>query len=89
MSITHPLWSWRLGGLSIPKLGATSLGYDLARQFGIKIRETKPGARPAHAKTQNMDRAKYCDLAGVSADVEVSTDHQSFREKMLIVRIAV
>src|SRR5665213_3442760 len=30
------------GGLSIPKLGASSFGYDIARQFGLKIRETKP-----------------------------------------------
>jgi predicted Rossmann fold flavoprotein len=70
------------GGLSIPKLGATSLGYDLARQFGMKIRETRPALVPLLLGTN--DRAHYCDLAGVSAEVEVSTDHSSFREKMLI-----
>jgi hypothetical protein len=70
------------GGLSIPKLGATSLGYDIARQFGLKIRETKPALVPLTLSA--ADRVQYCDLAGVSADVEVSTDHQSFREKMLI-----
>jgi predicted Rossmann fold flavoprotein len=70
------------GGLSIPKIGATSLGYDLARQFGLKIRETKPALVPLTLSA--ADRVKYCDLAGVSADVEVSADHQSFREKMLI-----
>jgi predicted Rossmann fold flavoprotein len=70
------------GGLSIPKLGATSLGYDVARQFGLKIRQTRPALVPLLLGTS--DRARYCDLAGVSADVEVSTDHQSFREKMLI-----
>ena len=31
------------GGLSIPKMGATGFGYDLARQFGLAIRETRPG----------------------------------------------
>ncbi|HTC65229.1 MAG TPA: NAD(P)/FAD-dependent oxidoreductase [Candidatus Saccharimonadales bacterium] len=70
------------GGLSIPKLGATSLGYDLARQFGLKILETKPALVPLTLTA--ADRAQYCDLAGVSADVEVFSDHQSFREKMLI-----
>jgi len=70
------------GGLSIPKLGATSLGYDLARQFGLKIRETRPALVPLVLGTN--DRTQYCDLAGVSAEVEVSADHQSFREKMLI-----
>ncbi len=30
------------------------------------------------------DRANYCDLAGVSTEVEVSTDHAAFRDKMLI-----
>jgi len=70
------------GGLSIPKLGATSLGYDVARQFGLKIHETRPAL--VSLLLGAKDREKYCDLAGVSAEVEVSTDHQSFREKMLI-----
>jgi len=70
------------GGLSIPKLGATSLGYDIARQFGLKIRETRPALVPLVLGEE--DRAHYCDLTGLSAEVEVSTDHSAFREKMLI-----
>ena len=70
------------GGLSIPKLGATALGYDIARQFGLRILETRPALVPLLLGTK--DRERYCDLAGVSAEVEVSTDHSSFREKMLI-----
>jgi predicted Rossmann fold flavoprotein len=69
------------GGLSIPKMGATAFGYDLARQFGLSVRKTKPGLVPLVLGTE--DRSRYCDLAGVSADVSVSTDHQRFREKML------
>jgi len=69
------------GGLSIPKIGATSLGYDLARQFGLKIVRTRPALVPF--VLANKDQRHYCGLAGVSADVAVSTDHQSFREKML------
>jgi predicted Rossmann fold flavoprotein len=69
------------GGLSIPKMGATPFGYHLARQFGLNVRKTKPGLVPLVLGTE--DRSRYCDLAGVSADVSVSTDHQRFREKML------
>jgi predicted Rossmann fold flavoprotein len=70
------------GGLSIPKIGATSFGYDLARQFGLKIREPKPGLVPLVLDAD--DRTRYCDLAGVSADVIASFNGQHFREKMLI-----
>jgi predicted Rossmann fold flavoprotein len=70
------------GGLSIPKIGATSFGYDLARQFGLKIREPWPGLVPLVLDAD--DRSRYCDLAGVSADVIASCDGQQFREKMLI-----
>ncbi len=70
------------GGLSIPKLGATSLGYEIARQFGLKIRETRPALVPLVLSAN--DREHYCDLAGISAEVEVSTNGSTFREKMLI-----
>ena len=70
------------GGLSIPKMGATGFGYDLARQFGLAIREPRPGLVPFVFDAE--DRHRYCDLAGVSADVAVSCDDQRFREKMLI-----
>jgi hypothetical protein len=70
------------GGLSIPKIGATSFGYDIARQFGLKIREPRPGLVPLVLGAE--DRAHYCDLAGVSAEVVASCDGQHFREKMLI-----
>jgi predicted Rossmann fold flavoprotein len=70
------------GGLSIPKIGATSFGYDLARQFGLKIREPRPGLVPL--VLAQPDCSRYCDLAGVSADVIASCDGQQFREKMLI-----
>jgi predicted Rossmann fold flavoprotein len=70
------------GGLSIPKIGATSFGYDLARQFGVKIREPRPGLVPLVLAGE--DRSRYCDLAGVSAEVIASCNGQQFREKMLI-----
>jgi predicted Rossmann fold flavoprotein len=70
------------GGLSIPKSGATSFGYDLARQFGLRVREPRPGLVPLVLDAD--DRSRYCDLAGVSAEVIAMCDGQQFREKMLI-----
>ena len=70
------------GGLSIPKMGATPFGYELARQFGLKIMETRPGLAPF--VLAGKDRSRYCDLAGVSAEVIAQADHHAFREKMLI-----
>jgi len=69
------------GGLSIPKIGATSLGYDLALQFGLNIVNTRPALVPLVLSPK--EQSQYCDLAGVSTAVSVSTDHQSFREQML------
>ncbi len=70
------------GGLSIPKIGATSFGHDLARQFGIAIREPWPGLVPLALRGEEC--SQYCDLAGVSAEVIASCGRQQFREKMLI-----
>jgi len=70
------------GGLSIPKIGATSFGYELARQFGMKVRECRPGLVPLTFAAQ--DRDDYSDLAGVSAEVTASCEGQEFRDKMLI-----
>ncbi|HEY6370485.1 MAG TPA: NAD(P)/FAD-dependent oxidoreductase [Candidatus Sulfotelmatobacter sp.] len=70
------------GGLSIPKISATSFGYDLARQFNLKIREPWAGLVPLVLDAE--DRSRYCDLSGVSAEVIASCDGQQFREKMLI-----
>jgi predicted Rossmann fold flavoprotein len=70
------------GGLSIPKIGATSFGYDVAKQFHLKICKTRPGLVPLVLDQQ--DRARYCDLAGVSAEVLVTAGDQTFREYFLI-----
>ncbi len=70
------------GGLSIPKLGATSLGYDLARQFGLAIREPWPGLVPLLLSAE--DSSRYSNLAGVSTEVIASFAGQQFQEKMLI-----
>jgi predicted Rossmann fold flavoprotein len=69
------------GGLSIPKMGATGFGYDIARQFGIPIRECRPGLVPL--VLSGVELATYSDLSGVSADVAVSLGKRRFREKLL------
>ena len=53
------------GGLSIPKLGATGLGYDLARQFGLPLIEPRPALVPL--TLPEPERAAWSDLAGLSA----------------------
>jgi predicted Rossmann fold flavoprotein len=69
------------GGLSIPKMGATSFGYELAKQFGLRIIPTRPALVPL--LLNSADRQHYCDLTGVSAEVVASIGKQRFREKML------
>jgi predicted Rossmann fold flavoprotein len=70
------------GGLSIPKMGATSYGYELARQFGIHIRGPWPALVPLLFNAE--DRSQCGDLAGVSTEVIASCNKRQFREKMLI-----
>jgi predicted Rossmann fold flavoprotein len=69
------------GGLSIPKMGSTAFGYDLARRFGLKIVAPRPALVPL--VFHEADRKRYCELAGVSAEVIASIDGQEFHEKML------
>ena len=69
------------GGLSIPKIGATGFGYDVARRFGLAIRECRPALAPLTLTPE--DRARYCDLAGVSTDVVASRGNHHFRGNML------
>lgn len=71
------------GGLSIPKLGATSFGYDIARRFGLEIQPARPALVPF--VFAESDRKRWCDLAGVSCEVVASVEgsRQSFREKIL------
>ncbi len=74
------------GGPSIPKLGATGFGYEVAAQFGIEVVPVRPALVPL--TFEGADRGRYCDLAGVSTEVVASVmaaeGKASFREKMLI-----
>ncbi len=68
------------GGLSIPKLGATSFAYDIARRFGLKIVEPRPALVPL---TLAGDEALFSSLSGVSAEVIARAGNGKFREAAL------
>ena len=74
------------GGLSIPKMGATSFGYDLARQFGLAVVPCRPGLVPLTFGAEDL--ARWADLSGLSAEVVANgrstKPRASFREKLLI-----
>ncbi len=70
------------GGLSIPKIGATSFGYELAREFGLAVPACRPALVPLTLNAD--DNQRYCDLTGVSAEVIAAYDSQEFRDKLLI-----
>jgi predicted flavoprotein YhiN len=53
------------GGLSIPSLGATGLGYDLAKQFGLAVIEPRPALVPL---LLGGEETAWTDLAGVSTE---------------------
>ena len=68
------------GGLSIPKLGATSFAYDIARHFGLKIVEPRPALVPL---TLAGGDALFSNLSGVSAEVIARAGKSAFREAAL------
>jgi predicted Rossmann fold flavoprotein len=69
------------GGLSIPKMGATPLGYKIARQFGINVLPTSAGLVPF--TLQPEDKEKFSALSGIAVPCVVSNNRQSFSENVL------
>lgn len=76
------------GGLSIPKLGATGFAYDVARQFGLRMVETRPALVPL---VLGGEEARWTELAGVSTEVIAWAGEAKgrfapprFREKLLV-----
>jgi predicted Rossmann fold flavoprotein len=69
------------GALSIPSLGGSDMGYDIAQQFSLKLTERRAGLVPF----MFSDNFKaICErLAGLSAEVEVSCNGQEFTESLL------
>lgn len=69
------------GGLSIPKIGATKFGYDVARQFGLNIVDTRAGLVPLTFQSALLERCK--ELSGLSVEATVSCGGTSFSEGLL------
>lgn len=70
------------GGLSIPTMGATGLGYEIARQFGLEVLPTRAGLVPF---TLHPDlKSRLAPISGVSCPVDVHCNNEHFREPMLV-----
>lgn len=69
------------GGPSIPKMGATGIGYEIARRFGLKVVPPRPALVPLTFSDAN--KALCQKLAGVSVDAVVRFNKTSFREGLL------
>lgn len=69
------------GGLSIPTLGSSPFGYKVAEQFGINVYPTRAGLVPFTLLPE--DKQKYSPLSGVSVAVQVTSEHNEFKENLL------
>lgn len=69
------------GGLSIPTMGASGFGYNIAKQFKIPVYPTRAGLVPLTLHKQDVER--FASLSGVSQDVCAIVNKQSFKESML------
>ncbi|KGM57755.1 membrane protein [Lysobacter arseniciresistens ZS79] len=70
------------GGLSIPSMGASGFGYELARQFGHALLPTRAGLVPLTLSGRHQER--LADLSGVALPVTASCNGQSFSNRMLV-----
>lgn len=73
------------GGLSIPKIGATDFAFRIAKQFGLKLIEPRPGLVPLTFDAAAWER--FVSLAGIALEVEIETGEKKkrmhFREDLL------
>jgi hypothetical protein len=69
------------GGLTVPKIGATPLGYRIAEQFGLPVVAPRPALVPLAFPPELLSR--YGDLSGLSIDAEISCRGGRFREHLL------
>jgi predicted Rossmann fold flavoprotein len=80
-SFTAPKLVLATGSLSIPKMGATGLSLDLAKKFGLKIIDPKPGLVPLHAPADQLQL--YSGLSGVAVKAIAQTGKMAFAENIL------
>ncbi len=81
-SLAAPALVVATGGLSIPSMGATGFGFDLARQFGHQLRPTRAGLVPLTLSGKHLERLQ--DLSGVALPITARCNGQSFSHDMLI-----
>ena len=78
---TAPTLVLATGGLSIPKMGASSFAYDMARRFNLAVIQPRPGLVPLKVEGETLELCRT--LTGVSVDAIVSCGRASFRENIL------
>ncbi|MEO5573580.1 MAG: NAD(P)/FAD-dependent oxidoreductase [Gammaproteobacteria bacterium] len=69
------------GGLSIPKMGASGFGYEIARQFGHSIVATRAGLVPLTLSEKSL--LQYGDLSGIGLPIEAACNDRQFAADML------
>lgn len=69
------------GGKSIPKIGATGFAYDLARQFGLRLVDTRPALVPLTFAEQDLALCR--PLAGVAVEARIAHGGGAFRDALL------
>jgi len=69
------------GGKSIPKMGATGLGYQIAEKFGLDVTETRPALVPLTFGEDVL--SGFREIAGVAADARVTCGKTAFEEALL------
>ena len=70
------------GGLTIPSMGSTAWGYQLAEQFGLNVNPLRAGLVPLTLHTE--DKTRLSPLSGISFESSVNYKKQSFHENALI-----
>jgi predicted Rossmann fold flavoprotein len=73
------------GGLSYPSIGASGFGYDIARQFGLKVTQLRPALVPF--VFSGPDQKVFQELAGISLDATVSSGLKRFRGSILFTHL--
>ena len=69
------------GGLSIPTMGATGFGFDIAKQFGLDVYPLEASLAPFTFSDKWLNISK--SLSGVSVNVEITTSQKTFRDALL------
>lgn len=80
-TFTAPSLVIATGGLSIPRMGASDFGYRLARQFGLKVLDTRAGLVPFTFTGDMQERLQR--MAGISATASLSANGTAFSESIL------